>query len=524
MRELGVQRKTIGDRGQRLVDHEARRDAEPWSQADFAGLAVLVVALLAALVWLVHPWYDPMIDGSIYISTARSLLAGEGYTYLGTPFHLRPPGFSLLLAPVLQVAGTNFHLVNLFVAGFGCASLVLLYVWVRPRLGAGLALLVCVTVGTNPVFLTLCNQVMSDIPGVFFVLASLLLARNSERNPSLANEIALGVCIAASAYVRVLGAMVIPAILVERALRHVRNPSSKTSHAQFALKQVAPLLITTLVLLAPWGIRNQVAVAAPPADQLLNYSYSTALFHYDFGDPSSPFVSASDWGTRILTRCNEIIAAVATRLQEKTPTLGHIAISTVVFALFLYGLIASPSVAGFFILFSLVITGSYFAFQDRLLLPVFVVLVPLVAMATHRLLSAILGKAGASVSVAVVLAAICVADFAPRAQWNEIEARHQRSSRIADSLRAALPADSRLATVRGFHLHAMLDQPVYSLRWGYRLGAGMAGIDAVIDRYGVNTLVFDSQSKLDSEYEPALVAKYGAPTAVGEVRVLRVRD
>jgi hypothetical protein len=40
----------------------------------------------------------------------------------------------------------------------------------------------------------------------------------------------------------------------------------------------------------------------------------------------------------------------------------------------------------------------------------------------------------------------------------------------------------------------------------------------------VNTLVFDSQSKLDSEYEPALVAKYGAPTAVGEVRVLRVRD
>ncbi len=70
----------------------------------------------------------------------------------------------------------------------------------------------------------------------------------------------------------------------------------------------------------------------------------------------------------------------------------------------------------------------------------------------------------------------------------------------------------------------MLDQPVCRLRWGYGLGAGMAGSDAGIDRYGVNTMVFDSQSKLDSEYEPALVAKYGAPTAVGEVRVLRVRD
>ena len=47
--------------------------------AQRVALAVFVACLFASLFWFVHPWYDMTIDGSVYIVTARSLAAGEGY-------------------------------------------------------------------------------------------------------------------------------------------------------------------------------------------------------------------------------------------------------------------------------------------------------------------------------------------------------------------------------------------------------------------------------------------------------------
>ena len=55
---------------------------------------VLVVAALGSLPWLVHRFTDPVLhvgDGAIYQLTAYSLLAGEGYTYLGEPVSTGPP-------------------------------------------------------------------------------------------------------------------------------------------------------------------------------------------------------------------------------------------------------------------------------------------------------------------------------------------------------------------------------------------------------------------------------------------------
>src|SRR5678816_4448181 len=85
-----------------------------------AGLLALVLAL--SLPFTVHPWYDPTNDGSMYIATARALLAGQGYSYLGVPFLIRPPGFSCLLAPVLAVRGTDFYALNLLVSACGALT------------------------------------------------------------------------------------------------------------------------------------------------------------------------------------------------------------------------------------------------------------------------------------------------------------------------------------------------------------------------------------------------------------------
>src|SRR5262245_65739030 len=70
-------------------------------------LGAFAVALFASLFYFVHPWYDLTVDGSIFIVTARAIAAGQGYTYLGEPFLVRPPGLPLLIAPSVSNGGTN---------------------------------------------------------------------------------------------------------------------------------------------------------------------------------------------------------------------------------------------------------------------------------------------------------------------------------------------------------------------------------------------------------------------------------
>src|SRR5262245_56873643 len=76
-----------------------------------AGLVVLAV-VLGSLPWKVHPWYELTNDGALYLATARSLVEGQGYSYLGQPFRIRPPGFSCLIAPILWLRGTDFQALN----------------------------------------------------------------------------------------------------------------------------------------------------------------------------------------------------------------------------------------------------------------------------------------------------------------------------------------------------------------------------------------------------------------------------
>jgi lipopolysaccharide export LptBFGC system permease protein LptF len=52
-----------------------------WSTADKWAFGVLLAAVLVGLNLWVHPWYDPINDAIVYIGTAQSLAAGEGYTY-----------------------------------------------------------------------------------------------------------------------------------------------------------------------------------------------------------------------------------------------------------------------------------------------------------------------------------------------------------------------------------------------------------------------------------------------------------
>ena len=121
---------------------------------------------------------------------------------------------------------------------------------------------------------------------------------------------------------------------------------------------------------------------------------------------------------------------------------------------------------------------------------------------------------------AVLLAALVGLDFSPRADWPAIEARDGRMRHAAKQLESRIPAEATLASVRGFHLHMLLDRPVYSLRWAGRRAAGVAGIESVIERYGIDTVILEPSQELDRSFEPYFVERSGAGLLVDGFRVI----
>ena len=114
-----------------------------------------------------HPWFDGgpgAKDSALYVICAQSLARGEGYSFAGYPFLLRPPGFSALLAPVLALRGPDFHALNLLVALVGVVCIAALAAFQRARLGTSLALALALLAWTNPLFHAYCNRLMSDVP------------------------------------------------------------------------------------------------------------------------------------------------------------------------------------------------------------------------------------------------------------------------------------------------------------------------------------------------------------------------
>ena len=192
--------------------------SRPWSRHECLSFAAFAVALGTGLFFLTHPWYDPAPDVFTYIATARSLAAGDGYQYLGAPFGIRPPGFSLLIAPWV-VDGVDFAGLNLLVGLFGVASVLALAALLRDRIGLRLALLVAACLWLNPGFRILSSQVMSDVPGTALIFGCLLLERLARRRGGIAFYAILGVAIGAAAYVRSLAVLLIPAAMLALALR-----------------------------------------------------------------------------------------------------------------------------------------------------------------------------------------------------------------------------------------------------------------------------------------------------------------
>jgi hypothetical protein len=444
-----------------------RVESEPstWTRAQKITLAALVVGLLAALPFSVHPWYEPVNDASIYILTARSILAGEGYSYHGVPFIIRPPGFSLLIAPILHWRGNDFFTLNLLVSLFGMGTIALMFAFWRERLGALLCLAVCLAVAFKGAWQRICNEVLSDVPGTTIMFAALLLDRRVARTRSLTGHAGLGLLIGVGMYLRTINVLLVPAILCSRLAARFFGRSDE--ERGIAWGPLAAVVLIPVALQLPWDLRNAAVldeVPVPPEHVFL-HSYEAAMWHTDPEDPGSPRMSLLGILGRIPTQMEELLPSIGTRLMTSRPDPLNVGLGIAALAFWLVALIRRRGTAEFLaggVVFSLAV---YFAFKARLALPAWLLLFPMfVDTLVWLLQKARLARPAPWIALGVVVL-IGALDFHPFGRWPAIEQEHKNYRRVAKFCRETFSDSAPLAAPIGWHYGVyMPERRVYSMR------------------------------------------------------------
>jgi len=451
------------------------------------------------------------MDASLYLQTAANLLAGEGYTYLGQPFSLRPPGFPILLAPVLARWGTDPVAINTCVSLFGVLAVGLLFAFVRKHLGDVLGVAVAVAIWINPTYRDLCNSPMSDVPGLALLLAALLADRWARRGGRVGREVLTGALIAAATYVRSVSFLLVPAILLSRLLAG-RRPGW--------VRRGAVLAVVAVALVLPWQVRNRLRTPDAPADQTWLHSQWTAVWHTDEGDPSSPRISLAEHAARIRGQTAWTVYALGKRLQvsHHRHTLG--------FGLFV---VASLLLAAgrrrdagdlFAVLFGAVLC-FWHASLIRLALLVHVFAFPAAAWIVHAVGRRLGARRAGEWLVAAAVLALAVHDARDGVDW-EAEAReHREALRRAALLRERIPGDAVVATDDDWWKDAvLLGRPVHSLGIAAKR-AGAAGVRDVLDRYGIDTVLY--RGPRDGAIHALLRDRYSRAAEIAGIELL-VRD
>jgi hypothetical protein len=178
-----------------------------------------------------HEWGD---DFAWYILQAKSIwdgttgefmeqstfTNGQSTTHLGPIAY--PWGYPLILIPVYAIKGISPLALKLpgllFYAGF----LICLYLLMKTRLTETESLLIVSLFAFNPLLLQFLDQILSDIPFLFFSTLSLLLITQGGKRRNL-QHIAIGAAIFFTTFLRVTGILLLGCFLIVEFFKYRNN-------------------------------------------------------------------------------------------------------------------------------------------------------------------------------------------------------------------------------------------------------------------------------------------------------------
>ena len=205
-----------------------------------------------------HEWGD---DFAWYILQAKSILNGttdefmeqsrftneQSTTHLGPIAY--PWGYPLILTPVYAVKGISPLALKLpglfFYAGF----LVCLYLLMKTRLTETESLLVVALFAFNPLLLQFLDQILSDIPFLFFSTLALLLMMQEGKQSTL-RYIGIGAAIFFTAFLRVTGVLLLGCFLIVEFFKLLDNRKDRATVIEIIKRSVIVCFVFILLWIA----------------------------------------------------------------------------------------------------------------------------------------------------------------------------------------------------------------------------------------------------------------------------------
>ncbi len=238
-------------------------------------LATGLVLYSLAMVSVVDESFPANADAAWFLMLSRSILSGEGYAEIEKPIpmpHTKfPPVLPCVLAAAQWISPGSLAPMKLVIAAFGFLSIIAFYLLIKRFVSDLLAALLAITVGIQLNMLLFSQQLMSDIPYIFFSLLSLFFAvkRIQSRQAGVWLEIAIGIAISLAVLTRTVGislfAAFFIAILLDRGFRQ-------------KLRCLCVVSIILVSCVGAWEVRNVVALVR------FFPVYSAQLIHNHYRD------------------------------------------------------------------------------------------------------------------------------------------------------------------------------------------------------------------------------------------------
>lgn len=224
-------------------------------------LILLIVAVLFFSVLDLrndHNWGD---DFSAYIGQAEAIAKNDtnrfsqvsenrvllSDTQVGP--NLYPWGYPLLLAPVIFFFGIKIIPLKIATFLFFAGSLCVTYFLFKKYLTKNVSLFLVLLVASSPFFFAFKQNVLSDIPAMFFLLLSLLLIQKIYFEEIETNKnsllIALGISMFFSVFIRTSSVIILPTFFFVQAIDYKRCFKSLLSICQ----NIAPYLVFLILYL-----------------------------------------------------------------------------------------------------------------------------------------------------------------------------------------------------------------------------------------------------------------------------------
>lgn len=503
-------------------------DATRWSRSERVLGLVLALCFGGAILWVAHPFYDEVNDAALYVLTGRSLATGAGYTYLGQPFVVRPPGFAALLTPFLTGESADFALLNGLVAAFGALGAWLVFALFRPRLGGPLAAALAAAVWLNPAWQRISSQVLSDVPGATLCLAVLVLERRAQERPSRTRHALVGLALAAAIWLRTMNVLLVPALALGRWLGAPSPGPRRRDGSARAGGRLAVALGLALASFAPWVLRNASVTSPDRPEQLLLHSYWTALWHVDPGDPGSARISLADFAQRSARQLDETAIVLGRRMAETGDVRAARLVAAALLALLVLELVRRRSAVELVTAAFAAVLVAYFVLRPRLVLPLWLLCVPIGVQGLVGLaeLATRTARARAWIRGAATLAvlALAFADARPRVWLEDVEALDRDRRAAARALRAEVPPGAAAVAVRGWHwgVHT-LDRPIWSVQYLAKRSGPVEALTTIANREGARVCALDTSTPVGAALVRELAAS-GPPLARhGRFALFRLR-